>query len=744
MEATEKCAVLMVDDRPEKLLALEAVLSDLDLELVQANSGREALRHLLNREFAAILLDINMPGMDGFETARLIRQRKSCESTPIIFVTAYHDEMFVSRGYTLGAVDYVLQPVVPEILRSKVNVFVDLYRKTRQVQAQARWQQQRAAQLQKLATASVAINAAKSMADTLQFITETARDVIGSHQAITLFRLDPAYMIEATGTSMGSAASGSNGSAAPGPATSVATRAFTSFSDKYEEWRGLSLPLDAAANSVVATTRGPSRLTPRQLLAHPDYALIVTMEAAGAIPPVVGLLAAPLIGRDGRNIGVIYLSDKVSTEAKPATGAAGKGAGGVVGSVAEFTSDDEAILLQLSQMAVVAIENHLAAEAREANRAKDQFIAVLSHELRTPLTPVLATIASLQKDKRLPGEVQDDLKVIRRNVELEARLIDDLLDLTRISKGKIELQLEVVDVNDLLREATNICQSDIREKCIDFSLDLHAKDHFVRGDATRLQQVFWNLLKNAIKFTPAQGRIIVESFNAENSGAITVRVTDSGIGIDADILPRIFHAFEQGRSSITRQFGGLGLGLAISNALIERHHGTLTAASDGPGKGATFTAAVPVTAEVPHTAYKTPRLVETMPARTVRVLLVEDHKDTARVMTKLLRGNGYEVECVHSVTEAVAMLKGRRFDMLVSDIGLPDGSGLDLMRQAQIIQPLVGVALSGFGMEHDIRRSKEAGFAEHLTKPLNFQLLIDAIERLAPVQGDMAAGTMAG
>src|SRR3954468_1352482 len=230
MDSVENISILLVDDRPEKLLALEAVLADLPLELARANSGRDALRCLLQQEFAVILLDVNMPGMDGFETAQLIRQRKSSEYTPIIFVTAYHDEVFMSRGYTLGAVDYILQPVVPEILRSKVNVFVDLYRTTRQVQAQARWQQQRAAQLQKLATASVAINAAKSMADTLQFITETARDVIGSHQAITLFRLDPAYMIEATGTSMGSAASGSNGSAAPGPATSVATRAFTSFS----------------------------------------------------------------------------------------------------------------------------------------------------------------------------------------------------------------------------------------------------------------------------------------------------------------------------------------------------------------------------------------------------------------------------------------------------------------------------------------------------------------------------------
>src|SRR3954471_5291068 len=186
----EKASVLLVDDRPEKLLALEAVLSDLPLTMVRANSGREALRCVLNQEFAAILLDINMPGMDGFETASLIRQRKSSEHTPIIFVTAYQDELFMSRGYSLGAVDYILQPVVPEILRSKVLVFVDLYRKNRQVQEQARWQQQRAGQLQKLASASVAIAGAQTMARTLQIITDSAREVIESHQAITLFRTD--------------------------------------------------------------------------------------------------------------------------------------------------------------------------------------------------------------------------------------------------------------------------------------------------------------------------------------------------------------------------------------------------------------------------------------------------------------------------------------------------------------------------------------------------------------------------
>jgi signal transduction histidine kinase/ActR/RegA family two-component response regulator len=480
--------------------------------------------------------------------------------------------------------------------------------------------------------------------------------------------------------------------------------------------------LDSVASSYVARSSSPTRLTAAQLENHPDYALVQQLENR-EIPPVLGLLAAPLVGREGRTMGVIYVSDKIA---------------------GEFSADDEAILVQLTQMASVAVENILSAEAREANRAKDQFIAVLSHELRTPLTPVLATIASMQSDNRLSNELQDDLKVIRRNVELEARLIDDLLDLTRISKGKIELQLEVVDANEILREAAGICRSDIAEKRIDLVLDMSAKHPWVKGDATRLQQVFWNLIKNAVKFTAPQGRIVLESYNSSDT-EYCVKVSDTGIGIEAEILPRIFLAFEQGRSSITRQFGGLGLGLAISKALIEQHHGKLSASSSGRDKGATFVVAIPTTREPPQaSAYRAPRLVHPAPSRVIRALLVEDHRDTARVMAKLLRGNGYSVETAATFTEAANLLKSKSYDVLVSDIGLPDGSGLDLMRHARASQNLVGIALSGFGMEHDIRRSKDAGFSVHLTKPLNFQLLIEAIDRLTVAAEEAAAKPAAG
>jgi len=684
----EPISVLLVDDRPEKLLALEAILADLSLHLVRATSGRDALRLLLrDEEYALILLDINMPGLDGFETAQLIRQRKSTEHTPIIFITAYQDEMFMARGYSLGAVDYILQPVMAEVLRSKVSVFVDLYRKNRLVRQQVRLQEQRASQLEKLAEASVAINAARSMEQTVATITQTAREIIGAHQGITLL-----YGEEAT--------------------AGQPSQSFTSFSEKYGNWRGKVLRLDSITTSAVARSAVPVRMCQRELLRHEDWPMVSEMTAHGQVPPVHGMLAAPLLGKNGMSIGLIYLSDRYT---------------------GEFSAEDQSILVQLAQMGAVAIENILSAEAREANRAKDQFIAVLSHELRTPLTPVLATLSSMETDPRLPKDVLEDLSLIRRNVELEARLIDDLLDLTRISKGKVELQLAPVDAHVALRETLRICDSDAQLKELQITVALHALNHVVMADATRLQQIFWNILKNAVKFTPERGKILVTTGEGPN-GELAVTVRDTGIGITPDVLPRIFSAFEQGRSSITRQFGGLGLGLAITKALVERHGGMIKAESAGHGHGTTLTLLLPVTSQRPVTAdddrHNAARVAPKNLAA-LRVLLAEDHPDTSRVMSRLLRQAGYVVDCTNSVAGALKLAASTRYDVLISDIGLSDGSGLDLMRQLLLQRPIYGVAISGYGMEQDVARSKAAGFEDHFTKPINFPQLLDRLTQIA-------------
>ena len=505
-----KARILVVDDRPDKLLAYQVMLAELNQDVVCANSGKEALRCLLQHDFAAIILDVNMPVMDGFETAALIRQRVRSETTPIIFVSAINDTVnHISRGYSLGAVDYILTPVVPEILRTKIAVFVDLFKKTEQVKRQAE--------------------------------------------------------------------------------------------------------------------------------AH-----------------------------------------------------------------ARFVQEQNA-----------------RAEAERANLAKDQFLATLSHELRTPLTPVLTSVLALENEKELPGNVRESLQMIRRNIELEARLIDDLLDLTRISKGKVQLSFEIVNAHALLRNALEICDAEIEQKHLAFHLDLAAEKVRLKADPARIQQIFWNLIKNAVKFTPEGGELSVRTAN-DSPEKLTVEISDTGRGIDPESLPKIFDAFEQGKRP---QPGGLGLGLAISKALIEAHKGVITAQSPGRDKGSKFTAIFPITTEIESEAIP---VVATGPRerQSMRVLLVEDHEDTNRALTNLLRRRGYYVQPAENILAALNLAAKEQFDVLISDIGLPDGSGVDLMQTLQSGRPrLLGIALSGFAMEDDIRRSYEAGFRHHLVKPVDVKEL---------------------
>jgi signal transduction histidine kinase len=519
--SADKVNILVVDDRLDKLLACEVMLADLKQNIVCVRSGKEALRRLLQEDFAAILLDVNMPGMDGFETAALIRQRQRCETTPIIFVSAINDTVnHISRGYSLGAVDYILTPVVPDILRAKIAVFVDLFKKTEQIKRQA------------------------------------------------------------------------------------------------EERENL---------------------------------------------------------------------------------------------IREQT-----------------IAEHARVEAERASEAKDRFLAMLSHELRTPLTPVLASVLMLEREANAPESMHQSLQLIRRNVELEARLIDDLLDLTRISKGKVQLSFEIVDAHTLLRNALEICQSEIEEKKLELQTEFAAKNVYLQADPARLQQIFWNLIKNAVKFTPNGGNLCIRTTN-NDGGEFCLEVEDSGCGIDPEVLPRIFHAFEQaGRT----QLGGLGLGLAISKALVEAHHGSINAESEGRDKGAKFTTrfstcvptAIPESTDAPRSTAK---------RRSVRILFVEDHEDTNRSLTQMLRRRGYEVHSANDVRSALDIATTNEFDILLSDIGLPDGTGIDLLKALREKGEVFGIALSGFGMEDDIRRSGEAGFSHHLVKPVDLNKL-DSIIQEAP------------
>jgi PAS domain S-box-containing protein len=383
-------------------------------------------------------------------------------------------------------------------------------------------------------------------------------------------------------------------------------------------------------------------------------------------------------------------------------------------------------------------------EAQAANQAKDRFLATLSHELRTPLTPVLAILSRLEADAELAGRARE-LATIRRNVELEARLIDDLLDLTRVASGKLELRCREVDLRQVVEHALATTGRDLAARGLVLEVALAAEDHRLWGDAPRLTQVFWNLLSNAVKFTPPGGAVTVRSRvepRPDGLRDLVTEVRDTGIGIEPEVLPRVFEAFEQTDRRITRKFGGLGLGLAVSRAIVDLHGGRLEAASDGRDRGAAFTVRLPlggIQEELDESgAWFTRALPPAAAAgeaapRALRILLVEDHADTAEAMAELLRLIGHEVVVAGSVAAGLAAAHAADggIDLVVSDLGLPDGSGHDLMRELKERYGWKGIALSGYGMEDDVRRSRDAGFARHLTKPVALEALRDAIRQVA-------------
>lgn len=369
-----------------------------------------------------------------------------------------------------------------------------------------------------------------------------------------------------------------------------------------------------------------------------------------------------------------------------------------------------------------------------ANAAKDQFLALLSHELRSPLSPVIAMVGELEAEVPDSPPVREALEVVRRNVELEARLIDDLLDVTRISKGKLQLSFETISIHQILQRAYEICRSEIEAKNLEVKFQPRAADAYVEGDPARLQQVFWNLIKNSVKFTPERGRITIETLNPA-PGKIEARVIDTGIGIEQETIDKIFNAFEQGQTEITRRFGGLGLGLAISKALIDAHGGKIQVQSAGKDKGATFsvelnTVVTPIGPDGEGQDQQIDREPKPAVPKHRRVLLVDDHHDTCVGMQRMLERHGYKITVAHSAEQAVEKVHSEDFDLLISDIGLPDRSGYELMREVRLKKDLPGIALSGFGSEQDISQAREAGFSEHLTKPINFERLEKTIQTL--------------
>ncbi len=422
-------------------------------------------------------------------------------------------------------------------------------------------------------------------------------------------------------------------------------------------------------------------------------------------------LAVPVIDGEGRTVGAFVLGSAR--------------AGG-------FTERSERIVSSIAVQAVVAIEKaRLFESVKAASEAKDRFLAMLSHELRTPLNPVMAIVSNWNDDPELPESLREDMAVVLRNVKMEIRLIDDLLDFHRLIKGKVELNIESVDVHAVIQSVLLICDADLRQKKQHLELDLYSGHPRISGEGARIQQVLWNILKNAIKFTPHQGRIRVRT-REENGSLLKISVTDNGRGIATEMLPHIFTAFEQGEKNTSSEFGGLGLGLAIARTFVEKHGGTVTAHSDGLNQGATISLTLPLSpsADEKVRPAATPARSQEAAATPARILLVDDHADTLRSLARLLARRGHEVVTADSCSAALAQFEESSFNIIISDLGLPDRSGIDLIMEIRKTSSIPAIAMSGYGMSTDLTRSKAAGFNLHLIKPVELAVVLKAIQEL--------------
>jgi signal transduction histidine kinase len=558
--SNQRARILIVDDLPEKLLVYRTLLEDLDAQIVEAHSGTEALKRVLEGEFAVILLDVNMPDIDGLETANLVRRHKNGRHTPIIFITSYADEMQTARGYELGAVDYILSPVIAPVLRTKVRVFVDLYE----------------------------------------------------------------------------------------------ARAALSLSNQELETR--------VAERTAELQKSNERL-------HAEIAERLRAEA--------------------------------------------------------------------EREALLAREKVLRAEAEELSRLKDEFLATMSHELRTPLNAIFGWI-TLLRTRRLDEATQERaLETIERNARAQKRLIEDLLDVSRIVTGKVALELVTVDPRRVVEAALETMHPAAQTKGLKIVPLLDTGAGTVRGDFARLQQVVCNLLSNAIKFTDAGGH--VEVCLARRNGEVEISVADSGQGIKAEFLPLVFDRFRQEDGSISRRHGGLGLGLAIVRHLVELHAGSVDAQSAGEGRGAKFIVRLPVREtnllprmpEIPADAIVTPAMLLGL-----RLLVVDDDPGARELISGMLEGFGAQVSVADGGHAALKLLFAERPDVLIADLGMPEMDGYALIEQVRALDPDFGgktpaVAVTAYASPQDRLRALQAGYQNHVAKPVEAEELAIVIASLA-------------
>jgi signal transduction histidine kinase len=682
-EEQDKANILVVDDLAEKHVVFHTILDELGQNIVSARSGQEALRFILEMEFAVILLDVNMPDIDGLETASLIRQYRKSAQTPIVFITAYVDELQARRGYALGAVDYIPSPVVPDVLRSKVRVFVELFRMNRQLQKQAVQREQLARseaarvaaeeaihRADYLSEASQLLSRSLSLDDTIAALLDVAVPMLGERAQLILVDGEGAI---ARLDSHPAPPAGADPQALLGPATREAA----------EE----------------AMRRKQFRLW------HQDG------DAVAICPLMTG----------DQVRGALLLSDTAQ----------------------RFDAGRVALVREVASRASIAMENaRLFTAVQDADRRKNEFLAMLAHELRNPLAPIRNAVHIMQGADELPPRLAWARDVIGRQADHMGRMIDDLLDVSRIVQGKVTVKPERLRLSELLERAVEASTPKLETR--EQQLDVHvpAEPIVLEGDAVRLSQVLSNLINNASKFSPPRCCITVAA--SFEQGEVRIAVRDPGSGIEPAFLPHIFDLFVQADQSLDRAQGGLGIGLTLVKHLVELHGGRVWANSEGLGHGTEVIVALPgevcteAAAPVPADA---PR--RQAPAKAAsRILVVDDLAASAETLKMLLEMEGFDVRIANEGPAALAISREFRPDVVLLDIGLPGMNGFEVARglraQDESRNALL-IALTGYGEAESRSRSTQAGFDFHMVKPADVNLLLSMLANPQEVRGAQAA-----
>jgi signal transduction histidine kinase/DNA-binding response OmpR family regulator len=686
--------ILVVDDLAQQHVVMRTVLEELGENVITVESGREALKAVLERTFAVILLDVNMPGMDGLETASLLRTYRRTATTPIIFVTAYIDEAEMKRAYSLGAVDYISAPVVPEILRSKVKVFVEMHRMHKELLLRAEEREafvraeagravaERARQRADfLATASHVLTRSLEIDTTLQRIVELASSELADMAVVAVRGI---------------------GEFAPG---------LTARSSRHND---PNAPDFAAFQSHTLAPAFP----------YVDRFVRRLLHESGPLDePAVDEYVSESVGDESVAEGIRYVA------AFPLLTGNQKGVIVLCSSGDSMSAEQTTLVQEFVSRAAIALENAVLFSAiRDGDRRKNEFLAMLAHELRNPLAPIANAAAVMRSANKGDTEVlRWASEIVGTQVEHMVRIVEDLLDVSRIARGTVALRKVPVPLSVVIGRAVETSRPHFIRRSQILTCDEAAVDAVVDGDVVRLAQIVANLLNNASKFTPQGGHISLSTRFTD--GIASIAVADDGQGMDAAFLPHAFDLFAQADASLHRSLGGLGIGLTLVRHLTELHGGSVQCKSAGPGKGAEFTVRLPGTM-AERTSPALAPVVHLNRKQATRVLVVDDLVASAESLEALLAIHGYIVKCATDGESALRVAAEMKPDVVVLDIGLPDMTGYELaryLRQGSDCPAALMIALSGYGQEENIRQAMEAGVDHYLVKPADPSALLELL-----------------